>query len=350
MNTKRICIALLVLTLPLLNACNKEKSEEPESTALTSYTFEADTIPALEQVMTSETGGRLVTTLSPDSQTDGTEETDGEDAAAASSSSADSTEAQPSYVSYDYQQFNEGQTGSVVQDYVNLLSDEENAMVTEDEADYTSDTGSVTLSRQAVAVGSDGSPQTADAQIDTSTGEDTDENTEDTGDSQESTAPPYSSCVYDEQKLFRVRIDWTPTSCLVTLDKVDGQDFNTSLLQAGELLSFTSAKALMYTVSPEEIGLPGGSMNDYSIKPGPGFVMVDGQACLTMYIYGKNAEGTNSLMGTYFITSDGSGLYRQIGDTTNEVERVVLKETPQPETASSDGASSSSADPNSSAE
>ena len=197
MITKRFCIVLLAAAVPLLSSCNKSE-EAPESTALTSYTFEADTIPSLEQVITSESGGRFIATLSPDGQSDETE--GGEDEESASSSSASGEDAQPAYLSYDYQQFTEGQTGKVVQSYVELLCSEEYAMVTEDDPDYTADTGSVTLSRQAVAVGADGGPQTADAaQIDTSTGEDEGKDSEDAdkGDtSAEVTAPPYACLLY----------------------------------------------------------------------------------------------------------------------------------------------------------
>lgn len=343
MITKRFCIVLLAAAVPLLSSCNKSE-ETAESTDLTSYTFEADTIPSLEQVITSESGGRFIATLSPDGQSDGTEGGEDAEEESASSSSASGEDAQPAYLSYDYQQFTEGQTGKVVQSYVELLCSEEYAMVTEDEPDYTADTGSVTLSRQAVAVGADGGPQTADAaQIDTSTGDNEEKDSEDAdkGDtSAEVTAPPYASCVYDNQNLFRVRVDWTPTSCLVTLDKVAGKDFQTSLLEAGEMLSFSAAKDLMYTVSPAEIGLPGDTMALYSLKPGPGFVMVDGQACLTVYVYGKNSEGTNSLMGTYFISSDGANLFRQVREGSNEVEQVILKDISPAESASEPDASS----------
>lgn len=314
----------------LLSACGG-KGESAEE-LLAYYTFEGDTIPSIEQFITGETGGRLVATLSPDTAASDQNATAGTDAQDTSDGTSNgetgnvgnavaATEAH-NYLSYDYQQFVEGQPASIAKSYVSLLEGDDIALHTEgkNEPSFDSDTGSVTLMRQAVATDGSGAPQkkgslsaSTDAEADSS------ENTEA---SEESAPLPYSSYEYDTQMRFRVRIDWTPTSFLITLDKTDGQDFVTSLEEAGTFLSFSGAKAMMSTVTPAEIGLPGQSMSEYSLKPGPGFVMVDGQACLTVYVYGKNSVGTNSLMGTYFISSDYASLYRQVGETSDAVEQI----------------------------
>ena len=77
-------------------------------------------------------------------------------------------------------------------------------------------------------------------------------------------------------------------------------------------------------------------MSEYSLKPGPGFVEVDHTACLTIYVYQKNAAGTNSLVETYFISSDGSTLYRQTGTEPNQVEKITLSGGHTSQAASSD--------------
>ncbi len=336
MKKQGLLFSLILCTL--LTACGGKGESGDESLAY--YTFEGDTIPSIEQFLNDETGGRLVATLSPDASGEGgdqtasdetgdqesTDETDGQATEDTGATTDDTAEVQ-NYLSYDYQQFKDGQPATVAKSYVTLLEGDDIALHTEseDEPSFDSSTGSVTLIRQAVATDSSGAPQKKETATTSSEEADADTeegDTEDAESSEDATLLPYSDYEQDTQMRFRVRIDWTPTSCLITLDKTAGQDFVTCLQEAGTFLSFSGAKALMSTVTPAEVGLPGESMSEYSLKPGPGFVMVDGQACLTVYVYGKNSVGTNSLMGTYFISSDCSTLYRQVGETSDEVEEI----------------------------
>lgn len=342
---KRYWALLPLMLCVLLAACGKDEAED---NTLAYYTFEGDSIPSIEQFLTDETGGQLVATLSPSSgeeedgeaAEEGDEAEDGGEDGEASDETEDAeggtaaaaTEVQD-YIAYDYQQFLEGQPGAIVQSYVALLEGEEYSLQLEGGEDepvsYDTRVGSVTLYRQAVATDESGAPvqlSTASASTDEEGGDEgQDEEQEKEDENAEDAAPlAYSDYEHNTQRRFRVRVDWTPTSCLITLDQIDGQDFTTSLQEAGSFLSFSGAKVLMNSVTPEEIGLPGESMAEYSLKPGPGFVMVDGQACLTVYVYGKNDVGTNSLMGTYFISSDTSTLYHQLADGSDEVEKVHL--------------------------
>lgn len=333
---KKQGLLLSLILCALLTACGDKEGSSDDLLAY--YTFEGDTIPSIEQFLNEETGGRLVATLSPDASGENGEqgeseeaaEQDGGDETEGDSEQAASVEEVQNYLSYDYQQFAEGKTASIAKSYVELLQGEDIALDTEgkDEPSFDSNVGSVTLIRQAVATDGNGAPQTkatATASTETETdaeNEETEEEESEEDASAETTLLPYSDYEHDTQMQFRVRIDWTPSSFLVTLDKIAGQDFVTSLQDAGTFLSFSGAKAMMNTVTPAEIGLPGESMSEYSLKPGPGFVMVDGKACLTVYVYGKNSVGTNSLMGTYFISSDCTTLYRQMGDTSDEVEEI----------------------------
>ena len=336
MKKQGLLLSLILCTL--LTACGDKEGSSDDLLAY--YTFEGDTIPSIEQFINEDTGGRLVATLSPNAsgengeqnaleETDGQDTTDEDDAV----QTTDTEEVQ-NYLSYDYQQFTEGEPASIAKSYVELLEGEDIALHTEgkDEPSFDGNVGSVTLIRQAVATDGNGAPQTKAAAT-SSTETDADAESEETEEgegeekaSADATLLPYSSYEQDTQMQFRVRIDWTPTSCLITLDKIAGEDFVTSLQEAGTFLSFSGAKAMMSTVTPAEIGLPGESMSEYSLKPGPGFVMVDGKACLTVYVYGKNSVGTNSLMGTYFISSDCTTLYRQIGETSDEVEEIEFPE------------------------
>ena len=334
MRMKKQGLLLSLVLCALLTACGDKEGASDDLLAY--YTFEGNTIPSIEQFMDEETGGRLVATLSPNASgengEEGTsEETDEQDATdETDADQTTGTEEVQNYLSYDYQQFTEGKPASIAKSYVELLEGDDISLHTEgkDEPSFDSNAGSVTLIRQAVATDGNGAPQTkatATAPSETN-GETEGEETEDGETSEETAILPYSDYEHDTQMQFRVRIDWTPTSCLITLDKIAGEDFVTSLQEAGTFLSFSGAKAMMSTVTPAEIGLPGESMSEYSLKPGPGFVMVDGKACLTVYVYGKNSVGTNSLMGTYFISSDCTTLYRQVGDTSDEVEEIEFPE------------------------
>lgn len=328
---KKQGLLLSLILCALLTACGDKEGSSDDLLAY--YTFEGDTIPSIEQFINEETGGRLVATLSPDASGENGEQ-DNTDEADAEAQQTASTEEVHNYLSYDYQQFTEGEPASIAKSYVDLLEGDDIALHTEgkDEPAFNSSVGSITLIRQAVATDGNGAPQTkatatASTETDTDAGnEETEEGEGEEEASADATLLPYSNYEHDTQMQFRVRIDWTPTSCLITLDKIAGQDFVTSLQDAGTFLSFSGAKAMMSTVTPAEIGLPGESMSEYSLKPGPGFVMVDGKACLTVYVYGKNSVGTNSLMGTYFISSDCTTLYRQIGDTSDEVEEIEFPE------------------------
>ena len=313
---KRFFISFSVCLFCLLSACS---GDSPASETISTYSFGEDTIPALEQVMTEQSGGRLTAVLSPESTAGDDAGTDDGNAERTDSAGNEADATSP-YIAYDYQQFTEYQTGPVVRSYVDLLTGEAIALQPEEKPDdsvYTQPAGSILLTRQAVMDGATSANSEG----------------ENTGDGE---ATSYASLPHDPELLFRVRIDWTPTSCLVTLDHVAGQDFGNSLLTAGSALSFSTAKDLLNTVSPEEIGLPGSSMSEYSLKPGPGFVEVDHTACLTIYVYQRNAAGTNSLVETYFISSDGSTLYRQTGTEPNQVEKITLSGGHTSQAASSD--------------
>lgn len=61
---KRFFISFSVCLFCLLSACSGDSSA---SETISTYSFGEDTIPALEQVMTEQSGGRLTAVLSPES-------------------------------------------------------------------------------------------------------------------------------------------------------------------------------------------------------------------------------------------------------------------------------------------
>lgn len=305
---RRLRILLPLAALCVVTACGKGDTDAAPAI----YTLEGDSIPAFDQLLTEETGGVLAYTFSQGI---------GGDGAAAEETNGD-TVVYPS-MTYDYQQFAEGTTGALAESYVTLLTNEENALEMDDKEvpSYTGAVGSVLLYRQAVALDETGSPiKTAAA------GGADGEQTED--EEAQAALTPYADYEKDSEMRFQVRIDWTPSSCLVTLSRVPHQALTAnSLLGENIALSFSSAKDLMLSLSPAEIGLPGATMAEYSLKPGPGFVLVEDVPCLVVYVFGKNNTNTNSRLGTYFISADGAELFRETAP--GEVKQIVLQENPK---------------------
>lgn len=317
---KRFYLPIAVLLLCLLTACGNKDAED---NTLKSYTVDADSIPAIDPLLTEETGGNLTTVITYPSE---------EDEKAKSEEEEEPKENVPEiepYVAYDYQQFLMHKTGGVVKSYVSSLTTETYGFALEDEVTdktYEAAAGSITLTRQALAQGAAPPPEDdKEEKKDKKKKKDKDDEGEDSKDAPSLSEPvPYSSLEHDPTRLFRVRVDWTPTSCLVTLDHPAGQDFAHSLLGAGTVLTFSTAKDLMLSLEPQEIGLPGKSMEDYVLIPGPGFVKVDNVACLSIDVYQKNSAGTISRMGRYFISADGAYLYRQNGNDPSEAIKIEL--------------------------
>lgn len=60
-------------------------------------------------------------------------------------------------------------------------------------------------------------------------------------------------------------------------------------------------------MTPSELGLPGGSMDAYTIFPVDGFVMVNGQECRRFNLYPTGDTG--AIAGTYLLSTDNQHVY-----------------------------------------
>ena len=200
MKMKKQSLLFSLILCALLSACGNK--DEASGDLLSYYTFEGDTIPSIEQFLTDETGGRLVATLSPtsseDQNTSAQNEGSDEDTAEGTQEETDASsgETVQNYLSYDYQQFTEGQSASVAKSYVELLQGDDIALHTEseDEPSFSSNAGSVTLIRQAVATDSSGAPQkkeTASSSGESDT-ETEDEQSDETDEANDTTLLPLS--------------------------------------------------------------------------------------------------------------------------------------------------------------
>lgn len=366
---------------------------------LIAYQFEGNSVPALDKVITSETGGRYITSLSSADgggeivETPDEEQTDEGDGS--SSESEEKTtkpaEEQENYISYDYQMFHKDEVTNAIQSYVELLTNEEYQFkLNTEEPDYTASHGSISLTRLAVLLDDSGNPtekppsaeeQEAQAKADGKTDDSDKELTkeeqkalkekekaekkaqkekekaekqakkeaeknmtkeekqaakekakaekeaEKQKEKELEVLPPYDSFAHDSTKKLVVQIDWTHTSCLITLTTENVSKAGNG--QATSVISFTAAKALMHSVVPAELGLPGDDMTEYNLKPGPGYVMVDDVPCIVMYVYKKTAQNTNELATTCFISADGSTLYQKENPHDTTVKKVKLGEIPE---------------------
>ena len=75
-------------------------------------------------------------------------------------------------------------------------------------------------------------------------------------------------------------------------------------------------------MAPEQLGLPGASMEEYEVLALEGTEMVDGRACYRMNVYNSNnAQNSNEFMGSYLMSLDGEHLY-QLDPATDEIREL----------------------------
>lgn len=125
-----------------------------------------------------------------------------------------------------------------------------------------------------------------------------------------------------------VRITWSPGVCVVTASEEEGKV--TSSPNSGspaQSISLWDAQDRLESMDPAQLGLTGTSMDEYEIIPMDGTQLVDGKACICMYVYGSNnAAHSNEYMGSYLMSLDGQHLYR-LDPVTNQV--VELEYSPK---------------------
>ena len=73
------------------------------------------------------------------------------------------------------------------------------------------------------------------------------------------------------------------------------------------------------TMTPAQLGLPGASMDDYTVFPIDGFVKVDNIECRRFNVYEKGSTG--SIAGTYLISTDSQHVY-VLDPNTNQVSTI----------------------------
>ncbi len=124
----------------------------------------------------------------------------------------------------------------------------------------------------------------------------------------------------EEDGVFFLEIVWKENSCIITPVfredmKIHTQETDGGVLNLNEIVSRFEA----YT--PSELGLSGESMEEYSIFPEEGYVMVNDQPGIRVNIYNPS---THAYQASYIITSDGSHVFHW-DRKTQQIEEVPAK-------------------------
>lgn len=91
---------------------------------------------------------------------------------------------------------------------------------------------------------------------------------------------------------------------------------------ASRSMSASDAVIYLKTVPPKDLGLPGETMENYNVYYADGKAIVDGVSCVRLRVYEVGQpEGTNSFLGTYFLSGDQSRIFR-LNPDTNQIEEL----------------------------
>ncbi len=213
--------------------------------------------------------------------------------------------------------------GKVAETYVSQLRSAETPFSVVDEEfvrtdapDFTTAEGMVLLARTLPLPEPEATESEAPEESESAESEDPAQS-EDPGESEnpEESAQPTQAPEAEEpvRMVLTVRITWSEGQCVVTADEEEGMVTSPprepTSGNSGSL-SVRGAQARLEAMTPEELGLSGESMEEYNVFPIDGVEMVDGVACITLYVYSDGGEGGNEFMGSYLMSIDGAHLYR----------------------------------------
>ncbi len=208
-------------------------------------------------------------------------------------------------------------SGTVAQNYVAELTSEENGFVVVDEnyvqahqPDYTAEEDQVLLAKTL----EEGSSQEEETSETSSEASSESQDSEDEG-----------SVEDQEGELLTIQVAWMPGQCMVTV----GTDQGTiQLAEDGETVVPMSENEMVdyfNSLTPQELGLPGDSMDEYEVYPMGGNVLVDGRPCVKIQVYNRNnAEDTNQFEGLYLMSSGGEYIYQVDMATGKAIQLSIL--------------------------
>lgn len=115
-----------------------------------------------------------------------------------------------------------------------------------------------------------------------------------------------------------LKITWDEDSC--TISPVYNQNLQIQTEPQAQEMTLNEVIDRFESYTPEELGLPGSKMSDYTVVPEEGYVLVDGKPGFRVNIYEKVSS---SFAGTYLISSDGTHVYR-LDRSTQQVSELAL--------------------------
>ena len=131
----------------------------------------------------------------------------------------------------------------------------------------------------------------------------------------------------EDGKALFLYMEWTEEICTVTADLVDGRVKNPPepVSPVGPMgMSADQMIDYMLSLNPSVLGLEGATMEEYDLLMQDGSVLIDGNPCVRVNAYRIDSEtGTNEIGGNYFLSLDGSHLYR-LDVASNSVTELDL--------------------------
>ncbi len=131
----------------------------------------------------------------------------------------------------------------------------------------------------------------------------------------------------EDGKAMSIQLEWTEEICTVTADLVDGRVKNPPepVSPMGPMgMSADQIMDYIGSLNPSVLGLEGATMEEYDLLMQDGSVLIDGNPCVRVNAYRIDSEtGTNEIGGNYFLSLDGSHLYR-LDVASNSVTELDL--------------------------
>lgn len=124
-----------------------------------------------------------------------------------------------------------------------------------------------------------------------------------------------------EGHIFQLVIGWSHSNetLVVRVSAPEGSITTPKPEEKPEPTSVSQQMEQLRGMTPGELGLPGASMDGYTIFPVDGFVMVDGQECRRFNVYPQGDPG--AIAGTYLLSTDNQHVY-VLDPTTDTVSTI----------------------------
>lgn len=129
-------------------------------------------------------------------------------------------------------------------------------------------------------------------------------------------------------RILRVIVGWSEYAVAVQVAYIDGKILPPVKEEEPEEedpqpTAMTEQLDFFNTLDPRKLGLEGDDMRDYMVYPQQGWVLVDGVSCRKMNVYLQDVRtATNVFMGTFYLSSDMSQLYKETGE--NQIAPVSM--------------------------